>query len=376
MAIIKREYNCDEITDLYATELQRLKENFQSPGVYILKDKGGEILYIGMAEKSLSTRVQQHINGEDSATFGCRKFIYKIELYVFDESKENLNRIGALEHDLIASFDPPCNNEYTTRHYKEHLVKSVVENYLKSVDINYNRNNWTPYEKFAFVKGISIPDAVMMAAAQFQLGTDMSIIDSKINTHDWYSNLRSQFILELASSGMNENEIIEAAWEVVQSYYLNEKEHGKAMQKLLSENNEYKNKLTMITKSEIVNEKFYDLEKRSRDFDINFEDDFNDVDDQLDPRNEFENKHKNLLSTGKYYIFDISSKNRKISEVGQYTLEYLQSFTKDRYTQPYKDEYGEVLLACLDEDEINEVSRIMLKDDNELISTNFDYNFF
>ncbi|WP_367387476.1 hypothetical protein ABZM97_03430 [Bacillus vallismortis] len=66
------------------------------------------MIYIGMANDSLSTRVQQHINGEDKATFNCRKFIYKIDLLLFDDPSENFNRIGALEYDLIATYDPPC----------------------------------------------------------------------------------------------------------------------------------------------------------------------------------------------------------------------------------------------------------------------------
>ncbi|MFF2289044.1 NUMOD3 domain-containing DNA-binding protein [Peribacillus butanolivorans] len=44
---------------------------------------------------------------------------------------------------------------------------------------------------------------------------------------------------QLASSGMDENEIINAAWEVVQNYHLGETDHGKAMRKLLSNDNEY-----------------------------------------------------------------------------------------------------------------------------------------
>ncbi|WP_310876888.1 GIY-YIG nuclease family protein [Priestia megaterium] len=374
MVTVKREYNCDKITDLYATESQRLNECFQSPGIYILKDKGGKILYIGMTDKSLSTRVQQHINGVDPATFDCRRYIYKIDLYVFDGNKENLNRIGALEHDLIASYDPPCNNKHTTRQFNKHLVKAEVEKYLESVDFKYNRNNWTPYEKFAFVKGISIADAAMIAAAQFEFGTDMSLIDSMLNTNDWVRNLRSQFISKLGSNGMNENEIIKAAWEVVLSYDLSETEHGKAMQKLLSNNNEYKNKLTMITKSEIVNKTSYNLDKPSREYDIELTRDFS-AGDEEDHRKEFEKKHQKLLSTGDYYIFDISSINQKIADVGHFTLSYLQSYATDRYTQPYTDKYGELIYACLSEDEIFEISKIMITDDGGSISTDFDYNF-
>ncbi|MFF2289045.1 hypothetical protein [Peribacillus butanolivorans] len=113
------------------------------------------------------------------------------------------------------------------------------------------------------------------------------------------------------------------------------------------------------------------MDKASRDYDIDFRDDFND-DDKQDPKIEFEKKYNKLLSTGDYYIFDIASNQQKIADVGHSTLRFLQSYAKDRYTQPYKDEYGEVLLVCLSEEEILEISKIMNIDDDGLVGTNFD----
>ncbi|MFD5173894.1 GIY-YIG nuclease family protein, partial [Bacillus mycoides] len=332
--MVIREYKCREIKDLYATELIRLREKFERPGVYILKDKGDKVIYIGMTDKSLSTRVQQHINGQDSTTFDCRKYIYKVELFVFDDSNENLNRIGSLEHDLIASYDPPCNNQYTTRNGKNKLVKAEVQNYLNSVDLKYNRDKWTPYEKFAFIKGISIPDSVMIAAAQFEIGTDLSLLEAILTTDDWKERLRKLFVSRLTNSGLDENQLIIAAWDVVQKYHVNEEQHGKAMQKLLSINNEYRNRLQIITKSEVVNDaSSYDLDKPSRQLDIKVPENIKE-EDECQQEKAFNVRFQHLLKNGDYYKFDISS-NQEIAKVGKSTLEYLERNIKGRYIHPY-----------------------------------------
>ncbi|MGX5434934.1 GIY-YIG nuclease family protein [Bacillus toyonensis] len=371
--MIIREYKCREVKDLYATELIRLREDFELPGVYILKDKGDKIIYIGMT-KDLSTRIQQHINGQDSATFGCRKYIYIVELFVFDDSNENQNRIGSLEHDLIASYDPPCNKQYTTRKGDDKLVKAEVQNYLNSVNPKYCRDNWTPYEKFAFIKGISIPDSVMMAAAQFELDTDLSLLEATLNTDDWKVRLRELFISMLTNSGLDENQLIGAAWDVVKKYHVDEEQHGKAMQKLLSRSNKYRNRLKIITKSEVVNKgDSYDLNQPSRQLDIEIPENIKEEED-CQQEKEFDKKFQHLLKSGEYYKFDILS-NQEIAKVGKSTLEYLERNIKDRYIYPYKDKYGEKLLACLREKEIMKIANIMETEDNGLVSTDFDYEF-
>ncbi|MGH0777849.1 GIY-YIG nuclease family protein [Bacillus cereus] len=374
--MIIREYKCREVKDLYATELIRLRENFELPGVYILKDKGDKIIYIGMTKKgkSLSTRVQQHINGQVPATFDCRKYIYKVELFVFDDSNENLNRIGSLEHDLIASYDPPCNMQYTTRKGDDELVKAEVQNYLKLVNPKYHRDNWTPYEKFAFIKGISIPDSVMIAAAQFELDTDLSLLEATLNTGDWKVRLKELFVSMLANSGLDENQLISTAWDVVQKYHVDEEQHGKAMQKLLSRSNEYRNRLEIITKSEVVNKgDSYDLNKPSRELDIEVPENIKEEED-CQQEKEFDVRFQHLLKSGKYYKFDISS-NQEIAKVGKSTLEYLEINIKDRYIPPYKDKHGEKLLACLSVGEIMEIADIMNNEDKGLVATDFDYEF-
>ncbi|WP_367387220.1 hypothetical protein ABZM97_03435 [Bacillus vallismortis] len=254
-------------------------------------------------------------------------------------------------------------------------MKQAVDNYLNTVDPKLKRDNWTPYEKFAFIKGISIPDAVMIAAAQFEFGTDMSLVNAKLNTNDWLKDLRKNFISQMGRNQNSEDEVISAAWEVVHSYYGGEHQQGVAMQKLLSKDNEYKNKLSMIIKSEIVrDEALYNLDKPARYFDIDISDSVEKKEVYNNPEDLFEQKYKKLLESGDYYKFDIVS-NQRIDVVGPFTLEFLQKNASGRYTEPFKDPYGEVIWACLSEKEILKISRIMNRDDNGLVSTDFDYNF-
>ena len=79
----------------YKKELENFPETF---GVYIMKDKSGDIIYIGKAN-NLKQRVNQYFNGQDKRTkiTFLRESIEKIEYIITTSESEAL----ILENNLI-----------------------------------------------------------------------------------------------------------------------------------------------------------------------------------------------------------------------------------------------------------------------------------
>ncbi|KPK33461.1 MAG: hypothetical protein AMS24_01120 [Chlamydiae bacterium SM23_39] len=80
-----------------------IKKNFpQKPGVYLMKDSSGKILYIGKA-KNLKFRIKQHFSSNSSNIL--KEKIKKIDIIVVNSEKEAL----ILENNLIKKIKPKHN---------------------------------------------------------------------------------------------------------------------------------------------------------------------------------------------------------------------------------------------------------------------------
>ncbi|PFX87283.1 hypothetical protein COL40_16055 [Bacillus toyonensis] len=147
-----------EVNRISACEEKEL-EKYKQVGVYILRDKGEKVLYVGEA-KNLSTRVKNHLNGINLATKDVREYIYYIDLFLLDTS-ENPTKRKILEIDLILESDPPFNSAFTKRHGNKTLVHKEKVAYIRSAPENYKLTKWTPYEKKAYYERTSIAFAVI-----------------------------------------------------------------------------------------------------------------------------------------------------------------------------------------------------------------------
>jgi excinuclease ABC subunit C len=86
---------------------ERIRNLPTRPGVYLMKDRGGKVLYVGKA-KSLSHRVRSYFGRSGDTRFLVRFFVSKIEdleCLVTDTEKEAL----ILENNLIKKFKPRYN---------------------------------------------------------------------------------------------------------------------------------------------------------------------------------------------------------------------------------------------------------------------------
>lgn len=86
---------------------RRLEDLPTKPGVYLMKDDAGEIIYIGKA-KVLKNRVRSYFNGRDTehrAAMVLHKHVADIEWIVTDNELEAL----ILEANLIRQHRPKYN---------------------------------------------------------------------------------------------------------------------------------------------------------------------------------------------------------------------------------------------------------------------------
>jgi excinuclease ABC subunit C len=93
-----------------------------APGVYLMKDRAGKVIYVGKA-KELRARVRQYFRGADSRFFVAagllRRALADIETVVVDNEKEAL----LLENNLIKQHQPRFN--INLRDDKQYLVLRI-----------------------------------------------------------------------------------------------------------------------------------------------------------------------------------------------------------------------------------------------------------
>ena len=111
----------------YKKELENFPETF---GVYIMKDKSGDIIYIGKAN-NLKQRVNQYFNGQDKRskiTF-LRESIEKIEYIITTSESEAL----ILENNLIKQNKPKFNTLLKDDKTYPYIKVTLNEDYPKIV---------------------------------------------------------------------------------------------------------------------------------------------------------------------------------------------------------------------------------------------------
>lgn len=111
------------------------------PGVYILKDKEGTILYVGKA-KNLAKRISYYFQGRiDSPRLeSLKRKIRKIEIYVTDNEYEALE----LEANLVANYEPKYNVELKDdKHYP--YIKITNEPYPRVLVVRSRKNDGATY---------------------------------------------------------------------------------------------------------------------------------------------------------------------------------------------------------------------------------------
>lgn len=111
----------------YKKELENFPETF---GVYIMKDKSGDIIYIGKAN-NLKQRVNQYFNGQDKRTkiTFLRESIEKIEYIITTSESEAL----ILENNLIKQNKPKFNTLLKDDKTYPYIKVTLNEDYPKII---------------------------------------------------------------------------------------------------------------------------------------------------------------------------------------------------------------------------------------------------
>lgn len=86
---------------------RKIKDLPEKPGVYIMKDKDGHILYIGKA-RSLKNRVRQYFNSPKNKTTKVLIMVSKIENFEYIITRNEIEAL-VLENNLIKQHKPPYN---------------------------------------------------------------------------------------------------------------------------------------------------------------------------------------------------------------------------------------------------------------------------
>jgi hypothetical protein len=141
----------------YAFDDKFLKSLPEAPGVYLMRDKSGCIIYVGKA-KNLRQRVQQYFVATeqlDRKHAGIRERIYSIDTLDAGSELEAL----LMEYDLIQKYNPPFNQQLDVHrrssssfvHYpqiiflssmREHCVKVLFlkSDFYEMLDVSNNNN--------------------------------------------------------------------------------------------------------------------------------------------------------------------------------------------------------------------------------------------
>ncbi len=128
------------ISDREAKEI-KFHEIPNLPGVYILKDEKGTVLYVGKA-KDLANRLSYYFQKKvDSPRIEqLKRRIKKIEIYVTENEYEALE----LEADLVAGFEPKYNVELKDdKHYP--YIKITQEEYPRVVVVRERKEDGGVY---------------------------------------------------------------------------------------------------------------------------------------------------------------------------------------------------------------------------------------
>ncbi|MFD0828473.1 nucleotide excision repair endonuclease [Neobacillus sp. M.A.Huq-85] len=171
-------------------KLEQLKISKKS-GVYILKDKNGETIYIGEA-KNLGDRLTNHFEGDThlgqtkSGRYIKHKdeyeYIYKSEIYIFDK---NPHHRFFYEIRMIQKYNPPFNTRCKLK------GKGLNLNKYKKDFKSLKRKNWSQFEQYAVKNSVSLEDAVLIELHK-EINFDGLAIPSTFSSFKYPSDNKTQ----------------------------------------------------------------------------------------------------------------------------------------------------------------------------------------
>ncbi|MED4117024.1 GIY-YIG nuclease family protein [Priestia megaterium] len=194
-------------------------EKHSGPGVYVLKDKKDNILYIGQAE-NLSERIKKHIRGTsiEMKVNKAYKYIYNVDLYILANKKAKFNRYY-IEIWLMNTHNPPFNSDYTPEKGNKQKMEEKRQRYFDKVKNHYiSRNHWSGYEKLAYFERLPLEDIVLMISEGLFEDRENTYGVHIADKHKWYSTIKKSYIARLkAEYQYTEEEINQLAWEIGQN---------------------------------------------------------------------------------------------------------------------------------------------------------------
>ena len=134
------------MTDTLANVVETVREQLEtlprSPGVYLFRDEGGDILYVGKA-KSLRSRVRSYFNRGDGR-LGIERMvgrIARIEIIVTSTEAEALH----LEQNLVKRHRPPFNVRLRDDKSFPYIAVTVADEYPRVMFTRERHRRGTVY---------------------------------------------------------------------------------------------------------------------------------------------------------------------------------------------------------------------------------------
>lgn len=122
---------------------KRLEELPDNPGVYIMRDKDGQVVYVGKA-KNLKNRVKSYFQAESRLapkTAVQMRFVEDLEWIVVSSAEEAL----VLECNLIKEYNPKYNILLRDDKHYPYLCLTVTEEYPRLISVRSVKNDGNRY---------------------------------------------------------------------------------------------------------------------------------------------------------------------------------------------------------------------------------------
>jgi len=122
ISAVKKKYN--------VWEHKLIKEECRTPGVYVLIDIEGEIIYVGDSGNGMidmiGDRVSRHIRGTSAQSKrGMQRYIYEIDIYEFGNTVKDKSDKKIIEEHLKTYYDQPVFSKddfaFTTENSTDYL---------------------------------------------------------------------------------------------------------------------------------------------------------------------------------------------------------------------------------------------------------------
>lgn len=207
---------------------RKIKDLPENPGVYIMKDKDGHILYIGKA-RSLKNRVRQYFNSPKNKTTKVLIMVSKIDDFDYIITRNEIEAL-VLENNLIKQHKPPYNillkddknYPFVRINLKESFPRVEVVRKLKKDGSKY----FGPY-----MQGITSKDILELINSAFSLRTCKLNMDKLPKNHRPCLNAHIDRCMAPCAHGVTREEYHNVLLDVMRFLNGNDKE----IQRILTE---------------------------------------------------------------------------------------------------------------------------------------------